>query len=142
MSDEREREAVGEAVSAEQLRQEEKKEAQWLKSGKGKGNRWLMLRDLCSILSLRPMSTMMTQDTMLLHRGLKRETVRNMLEQLERTACIEQVRDATGPIAQWVWVATEGGVLYWIGSRNAIPASIAQVAWTLKSVNISGEDSL
>lgn len=129
MSEERE------IVSASETLQEEKREKTWTRKGKGKGNRWLMLRDLCAILSLRPMSTMLCQDTMFLHRGLKRETVRNMLEQLERTRSIQQVQDATGSIKQWVWVATEGGVLFWIGSRKDIPASIARVAWTMKSVS-------
>jgi len=115
---------------------EERREKQWKKSGKGRGNRWLMLRDLLSILSMRPMNNNIVQDTMLLMRGLKRTTVRDMLEQLERTKSIEQLEDASGPIRQWVWVATEGGVQYWIGSRKAIPATIAQAAWTMRVVNV------
>lgn len=135
VSQEREREVDAVAVSAAEALAEEKKEKVWRNRGKGNGNRWLMLRDLLAILSLRPMSTMLAQDTMFLHKGLKRQTVRNMLEQLERTRSIRQVEDATGPIHQWVWVATEGGVHFWIGSRKAIPASIARVAWTMKPVN-------
>ena len=135
MSEERERVSV----SAEQTLQEEKREKNWKRKGRGNGNRWLMLRDLLAILSLRPMSTALAQDTMFLHRGLKRETVRTMLDQLERTRSIEQLKDASGPIAQWVWVATEGGVRFWIGSRKNIPASIALVANTLERVSIFEE---
>ena len=128
-------ERVIENVSAE-AHNEQKRELKWKKSGGGRGNRWLMLRDLLSILSLRPMSNNLVQDTMLLMRGLKRSTVRDMLDQLERTKSIEQVEDASGPIRQWVWVATEGGVQYWIGSRGAIPASIAAAANTMRIVNV------
>ena len=110
----------------------------WKMIGKGRGNRWLMLRDLIAFLSLRPMSMTLIQDTMLLHKGLKRTTIREMIDQLMRTKSVEQIQDQTGPIMQWVYVATEGGVNYWLNSRKDIPASIAKAAWTMKSVDRSG----
>lgn len=120
------------------LRAHERKMKTWKKTGQGKGNRWLMLRDLLAILSMRPMGINLVQDTMFLHRGLKRQTVRDMLDQLERTKSIEQIKDTTGTMPYWVWLATDGGVSFWLGSRSAIPAHIARVASTLTSVPISG----
>ena len=141
MSQEGEREGALEAQDpAAAQRTVERKEKSWKKHGQGRGNRWLMLRDLLAILSIRPSSTTLIQDIMFLHKGLKRSTIREMLDQLERTRSIEQVQDASGPIKQWVWIATEGGVQFWIGSRKDIPATIAQVAWTLKSVSIFEEE--
>ena len=116
----------------------QRKEERWKKAGKGKGNRWLMLRDLLAIISLRPMGINLVQDTMFLHRGLKRQTVRDMLDQLERTKSIEQIKDTTGSMHYWVWVATDGGVLFWIGSRKTIPASIVKVAHTMTTAPVLG----
>jgi len=113
---------------------EQNRELSWKRKGKGRGNRWLMLRDLLAILSLRPMSNNIVQDTMFLMRGLKRATIREMMDQLERTKSIEQLEDASGSIKLWVWVATEPGVHYWIGSRKDIPASIVQAAHTMQAV--------
>lgn len=134
MSEKRER--VVENVTESEVRKEER----WRKAGKGKGNRWLMLRDLLSILSLRPMSITLVQDTMFLHRGLKRATIREMLDQLDKTKSIEQVEDKTQILNQWVWVATPGGAAFWLpqGSRAAIPAFIVRVAYAMKSVPASG----
>lgn len=117
---------------------QQRKDEKWKRSGKGKGNRWLMLRDLLAIISMRPMGVNLVMDTMFLHRGLKRNTIREMLDQLERTKSIEQVKDASGSMPFWVWVATDGGVQFWIGSRLSIPAHIVQVAHTLTSVPVSG----
>jgi hypothetical protein len=143
MSHERERvgaeEGIEQQLDADSPASAQRKEEKWKLSGKGKGNRWLMLRDLCAIISLRPMGMTLIQDTMFLHRGLKRATVREMVDQLERTKSIEQVKDIVSEnMPFWVWVATAGGVQFWIGSRNRIPASIAKVAWTLTVVAISG----
>jgi len=138
MSDTEERESIEYELERQAIN--EKKEKKWKKTGKGKGLRWLLLRDLCAILSLRPMSLNLIQDTMLLHRGLKRSTVRDMIDQLERTKSIEQIQDSvTASMVYWVWISTEGGVRFWIGSRKDIPASIVQVATALKPVSVTGE---
>lgn len=136
MSQERER--VSEPV-VNQAEIDQRREERWKKSGKGKGNRWLMLRDLLAIISMRPMGIGLIQDTMFLHRGLKRATIREMVDQLEKTKSIEQVKDtAFENIQLWVWIATKGGVQFWIGSRKHIPASIVRVAHTLSVVAVSG----
>ncbi len=141
MSDERERvdsEGVVVEDPAVSLRAHERKWKRWKAAAKGKGNRWQMLRDLLAIISMRPMGINLVQDTMFLHRGLKRQTVRDMLDQLERTKSIEQIKDTTGQMPYWVWIATEGGVSFWLGSRAAIPASIVKVAHTMTAVPIFG----
>lgn len=130
---------VSHTTERELLELENKKVKKWNQTGKGKGNRWLMLRDLLAVLSLRPMTMSIVQDTLFLMRGLKRSTVRDMIEQLERTKSVSQVRDVSENTPSWFWVATEEGVLYWIGSRKDIPATIVTAAHTIKSVNVLEE---
>lgn len=124
-----------EILSKENAAEIQRKEERWKRTGKGRGNRWLMLRDLLAIVSLRPMSLMMIQDTMLAHRGLTRNKVRDFLDQLERARAIEQVEDNTGRLRRNVFIATEGGVSFWIHSRKDIPASIVQVAYLYTDAN-------
>ncbi|GAI62229.1 unnamed protein product [marine sediment metagenome] len=60
--------------------------------------------------------------------------MRDFLDQLESAKSIKIVLDNTGPREMHAFVATEGGVAFWLGSRKDIPVSIVQVAWIYKSV--------
>lgn len=115
------------------------REIAWRKSGKGRGNRWLILRDVVALLSLKSMNMMDIQDCMLKLRGLTRGKVRELMEDLDRAGAISQVtgRDPRGRTVMG-WTATNQGVSYWLGSRKAIPAHIAQVVATMTVVEQLG----
>ena len=104
----------------------------WRKTGKGRGNRWQMLRDLVALLALKAMSMMMIQDSMLKLRGLTRGKVRELMEDLERAGAIKQTSGTIQGMTLHAFTATENGVKYWIGTRQAIPVHIATVAATIK----------
>jgi hypothetical protein len=108
------------------------KELAWLKSGKGRGHRWLILRDLVALLAIKAMSIMMIQDCMLKLRGLTRRKVVELMDDLERARAIKQVSGDVNGVVLHGWAATENGVSYWLGSRTAIPAHIARVASTIQ----------
>lgn len=114
---------------------DQEKEIAWEKSGKGRGNRWQMLRDIVALLSLRSMSVMQLQDCLLNLRGLTRNKVRELMEDLERAKAIKQVTGQVQGIVQHGWAATDFGVAYWVKSRQGIPVRIAQVAATLDAAS-------
>jgi len=57
-------------------------------------------------------------------RGLSWNKTRELLEELERAEVIAQIQDENG----WTWAALPKNAIYWIGSTEAIPAGIVQVA--------------
>lgn len=132
MTQEREREndVGGDVV---EVMKESQKELLWKKRGRGRGLRWLLLRDICAILSLRPMTIAEIQDTMTLHRGISRSKTREFLEVLESTRSVEQIQEEIRGLQSWMWRTTDQGIAFWLeGSRLVIPATIAKVAWTIK----------
>lgn len=108
------------------------KDVAWRKASKGRGLRWCILRDCVAILSLKALSLMHTQDLMLKLRGLTRNKVVELLDDLERARAIKQVSGSIQGITMHGWAATDEGVFYWLGSRKDIPAHIAQVVSTLE----------
>lgn len=101
----------------------------WDRAAKGRGNRWRMLRDIVALTSVKPMNIMMIQDCMLKMKGLTRNKVRELTEDLERAAAIKQTSgNISGVGLVHGWVATDPGVSYWLKNRKAIPAGIVEVA--------------
>lgn len=107
------------------------REIAWKKSAQGRGNRWQILRDVVALLSLKSMNMMMIQDCCLKLRGLTRHKVRELMEDLERAGALKQVTGNIKGVTVMGWSATEKGVVYWLGSRQAIPVRIAEVAATI-----------
>lgn len=103
------------------------KAIKWDKSGKGRGNRWRMMRDIVACLALRPMNLMQTQRALLRLRGLTRQKVHQMMMELQDAGDIIEV---TGK--QMGWATTDRGVHFWIPQgRKAIPAGIVRVLPTM-----------
>lgn len=107
-------------------------ELQWRREGRGRGLRWQLLRDLVAACSLRWMTTQEVQDVMMRLRGLSWGKTRELLESLERTGDVHQEQHESRGV--WMWGATQTGVSFWLGSTKNIPAGIAQVALTTRSV--------
>jgi len=102
---------------------------EWGRAAKGRGNRWRMLRDIVALTAVKPMNVMMLQDCMLKMKGLTRNKVRELLEDLERAQAVKQTSgDISGIGIVHGWVATDQGVSYWLKNRKAIPAGIVEVA--------------
>lgn len=88
-----------------------------------------MLRDIVALTAVKPMNVMMLQDCMLKMKGLTRNKVRELLEDLERAQAVKQTSgDISGIGIVHGWVATDQGVSYWLKNRKAIPAGIVEVA--------------
>lgn len=101
----------------------------WGRAAKGRGNRWRMLRDIVALTAVKPMNIMMLQDCMLKMKGLTRNKVRELVEDLERAQAVKQTSgDISGVGLVHGWVATDSGVAYWLKTRKAIPAGIVEVA--------------
>ena len=105
---------------------------QWRKDGKGKGLRWIMMREVVAYLSLHWMTSTQIQDAMLLHRGLTRKKTNELLGDLESTECIIQERYKEK--GEYMWGATPLGVDIWLRTKKVIPAGIVQAAQRIKDV--------
>ena len=95
----------------------------WIKRGKGKGLRWLILRDIVAVLSKQALTTTQLADVMLLRRGLSHNRSNQMLQELESSMAIVQEHDKQ---LGYYWTARKLGVDVFLGSRMAIPAQVAQ----------------
>ncbi len=94
-----------------------------------------MMRDLVALAAIKTLNMMMLQDCMVNLRGLTRNKVRELVENLQRAGAIKQVSgDISGVGIIHGWVATDQGVSYWLKSRLAIPAGIVEVASRMKYV--------
>lgn len=107
---------------------EKEREIAWRRTGKGRGNRWLMLRDIMAFLSLQWMNLTILQDTMMRHKGLSRSKVIEMLEQLTRAGDVIPVSGQLDGMVVSGFAASDKGVKYWIGKRTAIPVGLAEEA--------------
>lgn len=116
------RDIVGEKGSIEK---EEGVIRRWTVRGKGKPIRWKMIRDLMACLSLAWLDTFQAQIAMRRLWGLKPNTTRDILEELEIENSIVQEKYHSGGFK---WGATPEGVAFWVVKTSAIPASTALVA--------------
>nr|BAM15164.1 hypothetical protein [uncultured microorganism] len=104
----------------------------WKRRAKGRGMRWRILRDVVAVLSQAWMTTFQVQIALRRIWGVKNNTTRDMLEELETEKSVFQER--YGKEKTLKWGATESGVAFWIGKVENIPVSIAQVAEMSASV--------
>ena len=116
--------------------QEVDKQIAWKRRGKGKGLRWLMLRDIVALLARQASTTMQVQDVMILHRGVSHPRTHVLLMELEQARAIVQELD---PRLGYYWTARELGVSVYLGSRTAIPAGAAQELLSSVNVNVDEE---
>lgn len=94
--------------------------------------RWRILRDCVAVLSLAWMTTFQVQIAMRRIWGVKNNTTRDMLEELETEySVIQEKDDKTG---FFKWGATQSGVDFWILKTENIPVSIAVVGAISASV--------
>jgi hypothetical protein len=115
------------------------REIAWKKTGKGRGNRWLMLRDIVAFLSCQWMNLTILQDVLMRHKGLSRSKVIEMLDQLQRSGDVTPVTGDLEGITVMGYAASDQGVTFWLGSRKNIPASIVREAGRSRPVLKSGE---
>ena len=69
---------------------------------------------------------------MVVLRGISWAKTRALCEELARLGAIEKIKEEHA----WFWRATERGVAIFAGKRSAIPARIAQAAWTTTNVSV------
>lgn len=105
---------------------EERLVRRWKSKAKGRPMRWRILRDVVACLSLVWMTTEQIQVAMSRLWALKRNTTREILEELELGSAV--VKERNDRTQLYMWGATQSGVDFWIGSTKAIPALTAQVA--------------
>jgi len=103
------------------------KEIRWRRKAKGRGLRWMILRDIVAILSRRPLTSMEVQDLMILLRGISHKKSLELLEELKQAKALEQVRERDA----FYWRATEIGVIAYLGTRQDTPAKVAEELLTL-----------
>ncbi len=109
----------------------------WKRNAKGRGLRWQIQREIVAIGSKLPLTTSQMQDSMSLRRGLSHKKCSELLEELKRNKALVQILD---PEAGYYWETSQLGVSIYLGGKQAaIPASIVEEAYTLKSVTDSEE---
>ena len=116
--------------------QEARKEGRWKRAGKGRGLRWLILRELVAMCCLRLWTTTEMEDAALIGRGLSHRKTYEMIHELERAKCLEVQIINSSPY----WIATEHGVHLFLGSATAIPATLVLAVETIRNVFDSEED--
>lgn len=109
---------------------DERKQKRWKRVGKGKGNRWLMLRDLVGYCAIRPWTTTELEDVHLVRRGIMHRTTYQMIQELERARALETFSEERGQY----WRATEQGVASFLVKRSAMPATFVQAVLDIKNV--------
>jgi len=96
----------------------------WKRAGKGKGNKWLMLRDVVVFCALHPWTTTELEDAMLLYRGLSHRKTYEMIQDLERSRALVSEKDPTIGV---YWMATPLGVKLFTGAKvEDIPAFLVR----------------
>jgi len=106
----------------------------WNRVAKGRGNRWRMLRDVVAFLSIRPMTTPLIQNTMVMHKGISRNKTREFLEELDNTGSIRQQQATVDGIDAFFWASTDLGVRFWFKSRKNIPQKLRDTGTALKRI--------
>lgn len=109
---------------------EERKQKRWKKQGKGRGNRWLMLRDIVGYCAIRPWTTTELEDLHLARRGIQHRTTYQMIQELERARALESVQEERGQY----WRATDPGVVLFLVKRVNMPAIFVQEVLTIQNV--------
>lgn len=112
--------------SAKEIR----KGRRWKASGKGRGLRWLILRELVGMCALKRWTTTELEDAALIGRGLSHRKTYEMVMELERARCLEATQLTQGQY----WKATEHGVHLFLGRIDLIPATIAGAVLTIRDV--------
>lgn len=109
---------------------EARKVGRWKQAGKGRGLRWLILREILSMCALAHWTTTELEDAALIGRGLSHRKTYEMILELERARCLEAFQT---PVGQH-WRTTEHGVNLFLGDMKLIPATIAQGVLTIRNV--------
>jgi len=115
---------------------DQEREIAWNRSAKGRGNRWRMLRDIMGLLCLQVMNLTEIQDAMMSLKGLSRQKVHTMLDELARAGYIKPTSWSIDGAVYQGWVAGKVGVFYWIGDPDTIPVSLARVVEIMKSARL------
>lgn len=109
---------------------EVRKQERWKKAGKGRGLRWLILREILSMCALAAWTTTELEDAALIGRGLSHRKTYEMILELERARCLEAFQLPHGQF----WKTTDHGVNLFLGELKNIPAIIAQGVLTIRDV--------
>jgi len=118
-------------MSLSDTEKQERKTKKWKRAGKGRGNRWLMLRDVVAYCAIRPWTTTEVEDLNVSRRGIIHRTTYGMILELERAQMIESFSEERGQY----WRATVKGVNVFVGTRQGIPATLVQEVLTIGNVH-------
>lgn len=106
------------------MTQERERLIAWKKTARGRGLRWQILREVVACCRLHWMTFEELSSVMMRLRGLTRNKLREMLQELQETGDLDHVLDKR--IGKWVFGATVQGAGFWINRTAGIPVGIVE----------------